>query len=491
MPDERFTVAVFPFLKTSAPVAIGGALFRSTKDLSGLTQAQAAAVAEIAGMLFSNDSHRIDVALYAVVPFVDLEKGTGDTTGLQDVQAVVTYLYLSPHPTSGRPFLSPDHAIMILFNPGREIPLVLVQPRHNTTDVGGPTLPIADERGMVTGYTALYDFRHHFWVVSGSRVYGPWPRMTLNISQDLDRDFSAATQSLTLSFLPHLLDRPETQSRARVFTALRWFNSAHREAIDDFAAVVHLAIAFEALLQLPKEDKTDRLVESIALLLGRVPRLDTWARQFYDARSKIVHEGHAEQLRFVTTDGRSRTNEVPYQPLLAYGRQIFRLCLAALIFGDRLAEEAGLEERLVTNRERFDKLCKALDSKGVDACEALRQAAPIVEAIERYQFVSESGVSIDSLIGAVRLAAKALLACDPSLTEPLRKSLEQVVVAPKSPDQFEVLDAVGQLARALPESSSPEGTEALETVRVLVKTVWLFVFMHYYWLKERRSGPSI
>ena len=34
---ESFSIAVFPFLKTTAPVQIGDMTFRSTKDTSGLS----------------------------------------------------------------------------------------------------------------------------------------------------------------------------------------------------------------------------------------------------------------------------------------------------------------------------------------------------------------------------------------------------------------------------------------------------------------------
>ena len=47
----QFGIAIFPCLKTSAPICIGGYAFRSTTDLSGLSDEQAAAVSEVAAML--------------------------------------------------------------------------------------------------------------------------------------------------------------------------------------------------------------------------------------------------------------------------------------------------------------------------------------------------------------------------------------------------------------------------------------------------------
>jgi hypothetical protein len=102
----------------------------------------------------------------------------------------------------------------------------------------------------------------------------------------------------------------------RIFSAIRWFNGSSRETIDHHEAILNLSTAFEALLALPQSEKTDRLVDSISLLLGRVPRLDSWAQQFYDTRSKIVHEGTAQQLHFIIKDrNSSQTGVEILQPL--------------------------------------------------------------------------------------------------------------------------------------------------------------------------------
>ncbi len=127
-----------------------------------------------------------------------------------------------------------------------------------------------------------------------------------------------------------------------------------------FFNLVITTIAFEALLSLPIDEKTNRLTDAIPLLLGRTPRLDIWVRQFYNARSSIIHEGHTRQLRFVATDSKKISEEPLYRSLPSYGRQIFQLCLGTLLTGAELAESAGLEEQLITNQERFEKICMIL-----------------------------------------------------------------------------------------------------------------------------------
>jgi len=55
---KNFSIAIFPFLKTSAPVQIGSYTFRFTDDRAGLSEDEESAVDEIADMLFAKDDFR-------------------------------------------------------------------------------------------------------------------------------------------------------------------------------------------------------------------------------------------------------------------------------------------------------------------------------------------------------------------------------------------------------------------------------------------------
>ena len=178
-------------------------------------------------MLFLKDDLHIRSASYAVVPFVKLNDRSPDVSHLSNIHSTIAYLYASPHPTFGDVFLSSEHASMVVFSP-EQVSIYLVRPdfhvdsTENHRDVSG------DERGEVPGYSGLYNFRHRFWVTSGSRVYGPQPHLTLNRAQDLSDDIErAATESPYFGLLLRLLNRAVTDSSLRIFTALRWFNAAN------------------------------------------------------------------------------------------------------------------------------------------------------------------------------------------------------------------------------------------------------------------------
>ncbi len=88
--QSDFSVVVFPFLKTSGPLTLGDLVFRSTDDVASLSPSQAAAVAEVAQMLYLQGNLRIKSASYAITPYLDFSRGTRpELTDLRSIHAVV------------------------------------------------------------------------------------------------------------------------------------------------------------------------------------------------------------------------------------------------------------------------------------------------------------------------------------------------------------------------------------------------------------------
>jgi hypothetical protein len=489
--NETFSVAVFPFLKTTAPVSLGHLVFRSTDDVAGVAEAEQKAISEIREMLFLQDNLRIRSATYAITPYVNLDTTETDTSRLQHIQALVAYLYSAPHPTFGRPFLSTEHATFIIFSLSR-VPRFLATPSYHVQDVR----PI-DARGeeaptdQLEGYAGLYNFTHHFWAVRDSRVYGPMPHLTLNIAQDLAADIERLKAQRHGRLLLEAIANPDGRAAQRVIKALRWYAVAGRQASDEQAAIVHLAIAFEALLGLPASEKSDRLVDSISLLLGRVPRLDEWARQFYDARSQVAHEGETDRIQFLARDTAQAPNAPQYMSLLSYGRVIFRLCVGTLLFGSDLATSAGLEELFVTNGERFVRLARMLDDVTPRLPrEKLVQAAPLVQSIEHFRFANETGLRIESMVGALRRVCAAAVQIEAEMTPETRQAMAAIAEVKRAESsEFDQLNLVRRLNDAMSTPNVADLPPELDVVRSLAGSVWGYVFMRYFQL-ERRSVAS-
>jgi hypothetical protein len=492
MADDAFSIVVFPFLKTSQPVSIGGMIFRSTADTAGLPHDQAKAVTDISAMLFLKDDLRVKSATYAVSPFVELKQTPPyDIEHLINVQSVIAYIYSAPHDVMESVFLSPEHASLAVFSPG-PVSIFLVRPDFHVESISDRLNLIADDRHEVAGFSGLYNFKHPFWVADGSRLYGPIPHLTLNLSQDLQADIEYRFSGRPdYALLLHLLNQPLTPTALRILSAVRWFNAANQDAADSDTAILNLAIAFEALLRLPDSPKkTERLVDAIALLLGRTERIDVWANQFYEARSHVAHEGRAKEPHYYAPKANGKSSESAYGSLLLYGRQIFQLCLGTLLVGSDLAERADLEVKLVTNNERFEKIYESLDSEDETPCERLTKIQPLVRALERYQFIRDRGLKIEVIVGAVKRAASTLLRCDPSVNAALQSALRAVSVVPRSETHFQELAAIESLNAALEATGLLNQSEYQQTVRVLVEIAWRMTFQLYYWLKKRDEGAS-
>lgn len=464
-------------------------VFRSTEDPNGLSVEQAEQLKEIADMLFLQDDLRIRSASFACVPSMESGDPAARLQELERVQSVVAYCYAIPHETSGDPAFAYEHASMAILTPAL-VSVHLVRPEHHVELVGSKELPTADKFGRLPGYNGIYNFKDHFWVAKGSRLYPPVPQIPLNIAQDLSSDIGSLSHRVECQLLLDLLRRPDTATAHRIFTAIKWFNKANSRANSEDAAIVNLAIAFETLLGLPEGQKTERLADAVSLLLGRVQRLDIWVLQFYQARSDVVHEGRSRQLRFVATDSAKRVEGDTYHSLLSYGRQVFRLCVSCLLFGAHLAGERGLEEKLVTNQERFEQICRELDDENLSPSERLHRISEKVAAIDRYRFVWESGLKIESLLGAAKRAGATLIASGVMIDDSFTASLGKLIDAPKSADRYEALDAVRALGEDRPHTGMLGAPFEQAVVLRLLSVIWRYTFQLYFWVAEQRRTTS-
>jgi hypothetical protein len=484
MANADFSIAVFPFLKTSAPVRVGGYTFRSTSDVEGLPLDQAKAIGEIAPILFAQGNLRVRSACYAIVPTLEVHSADLRLGHLAHLRDVVAYFYAGPHEVFEDVFLSPEEISLVLFTPAR-VSVFLTRPGHHTESAMPTVGPEPDSFHYVPGYNGLYNFRHAFWIEPGSRLYGPKPHMTLNISQDLYVDFvHRMTGRPDYHLLLGLLERPDTPASLRIYSALHWFNAANEHGIDQSRALLSLAIAFETLLRLPEFSKTDRLVDAISLLLGRTERLDDWAGQFYAARSRVAHEGEVRDRYFYArSTGKRQVSDV-FGSLMLYGRQIFQLCVGTLLVGIDLAERADLQEKFVTNNERYQKICALLEGKTSTPSERLLGVAPIIQALQRYRFVA-SGIETGPMLTAARLASTTLAACNQDLHEDLASAVTKCAASKREDRELQRLAAIEVLNAAFEKLELSTLTQEARLVREIIDLIWMSLFQRYYWLKER------
>jgi hypothetical protein len=485
MRHSEFSVAVFPFLKTRGPIQIGGYAFRSTTDLENLPTEQATAVSEIAQMLFVQDEFRVKSACYAILPDIQAHSGDRRLEHLAHLRAVVAYIYSAPHETHETVFLPPEEVSLLVFTPDR-VSVFLTRPEHHTESVTPHYGPAPDANHYVRGYNGLSNFRHAFWVEPGSRLYGPKPHMILNISQDLLADLEERLPGRPdYHLLLDLLEKPDTPTSQRIYAALQWYNAANEDALAQGQALLNLAIAFETLLRLPEPSKKERLVDAISLLLGRVERIEDWADQFYAARSQVAHEGRLTDCYFYAPGGKKQKNISDlFGSLMLYGRQIFQLCVGTVLVGVDLAIRADLQERFVTNNERYQKICDILQAERGTPSERLLALEPTLRAIQRYRFVT-SAVSTGPAITAVRKSATTLAACGQSLSQELAEPIAACAESNRQQGELKELEVIEHLYGAFEKLDLSALSPEARIVRDVVHVIWLSLFQRYYWMKEQ------
>ncbi|MGY4396436.1 hypothetical protein ACVWZA_001616 [Sphingomonas sp. UYAg733] len=482
----EFGIAIFPCLKTSNPIRIGEYTFSSTTDLSGLPDDQAAAVSELAAMLYARDDVRIAQASYAITEPLGVFRPGPVIERLDRVRAVVGYLYSGAHPTFGDAFMPFEFASMAVIQPAN-VSTFLVRPDHGTILPPAPEGFVADEFWHTPGYEGTYN-RRPVWLAKGSRLYGGHTYTPLNIAQDLYSDIGGHRgEGRSRALLLELLHRPITPFGERIFIALGWYNDANDRYADPDKSLLSLAVAFEVLLELPSSDKTDRLSDSISLLLGRTARVKDWAVQFYAARSQVAHEGRVRDWWFYSAKPTQKGQPTHRSgSVMTYGLEIFQLCLATILTGGKLAEQSGLAERFIANSERYAEISERLGRASGSPEEAIAAIEPLVEELNRFQFVS-SPTSIEEVIKALRAAAKALGRCDVQFDDDLTRALKAVQDTPKG-DEFATLSALEALEKQMQDADRATLGPATQVVGQLVEVGWRGLFMILYRLKDQRAA---
>ncbi len=114
----------------------------------------------------------------------------------------------------------------------------------------------------------------------------------------------------------------------------------------------------------------------------------------------------------------------------------------------------------------------------------MERILPIVVAIDQYKYISESSLKLETMIGATRLAAKTLLEKNEEISNELKDHLSELITVERTTNHFKELDALRKLESAFKEKTLLTKNVYRESVQKLIETVWHYVFMHYFWLKE-------
>lgn len=485
--DQKPLIAVFPYLKTSGRVRFRELDIRAATDTDDLPKPLADHIETLRRLFFLRDNTRItDFSWTFCDDSAESKAGTEFQQDLLHVQALIAFLYLTPDTLNEDTFLTDEHSTFWLLWPDR-VPASLLfnNPNPNTETVGEE--PVGEQ--FVSGYQGRLNARGWVSCWEKSRIYPPTNYMWLNLSQDLARDVEGA-RHYPDSTVRYFWDRERlTPYQERLLTAVAWYNRSAGQDLPEEVAVVYLAIAFECLLGLDQgPELSKRVQETVALLVGRTARVDSWVWQFYQARSEIVHTGSASRLTFRPIDDpRKRgVQDSGYRSLVVYGRHIFRVCLYALTSGARMAEEINLEPLFTTNSERLQEICRRLGQKEGPPATRIESVENLVREIESFRYASDPALTIDSLLGALRLLLKAYISAGVEESTDFLEASEQLSQAGRG-DHLDSLEAVARLHDTVGkpvEGAVPSPLRSI--VASLVESVWHYTFLYYFRLRKSR-----
>src|SRR5262249_10464193 len=149
----------------------------------------------------------VESGTYAVVPRVRHAIGPLDQRleQLRLVQAAVAFVYSYSGRPDGRPYLEFEHATMVVLTPAL-VPTMLVGQRRSNEHEQPPK-----RTELVSGFEGIYNFVHHFWAATGSRVYPPLPHLTINLGQDLSSDWEQICEIAWYQLLFKTLSTPASE----------------------------------------------------------------------------------------------------------------------------------------------------------------------------------------------------------------------------------------------------------------------------------------
>ncbi|MBZ0274592.1 MAG: hypothetical protein K8I60_00520 [Anaerolineae bacterium] len=247
----------------------------------------------------------------------------------------------------------------------------------------------------------------------------------------------------------------------RIFDALEWFNRSCYSEITTDVSLIYLAIAYETLLFPPRKagfddrnPKSINLYNSIRLVVGDLPRLEQWVEQFYNARSRIMHEGKSSKIRLVIQDKNTQSpptvNE--YGSLIHYGWLIFRICLNSVLTGLSNASAIDLQARFFSNKDRLEQIWKVLDQT-TDPFDVITLITDDIRVLSNIEMRDNQSFKVELLLTIARLLAHRLM----SLVDETEEQIAlQKILVPRYHIQFDDEIEIVEYARLVFENISKD-----------------------------------
>ena len=471
---------ILPYLTTTKPVLIGECLFRNCNDIDGLDKKLQIYLKRIRKLIYLQDKLRIITFAYSVLPITDNARRLPDIEYLQKIKNILGYIYSSPQKPGNDVFMSSECSSILIFVPDI-VDYYLV---FSDSKVINESKEKFDKLNRKKGFMLIRNFDDTSWITEQTKVYPANKKIFLNHYQDLHRDIESLSSDLRNAFiyLFKLLKASNSVSE-KVFISLKWYNYATKDIDDIDYSIICLSIAFESLLNLPADEKTNRIIDSISLLLGRPNRLEEWTRQFYNIRSGIVHEGNSAE-HFFAIPGNKKDQKKLYGSVFNNGLIIYRLCLRTILFGQHLSNEFGVDELFISNQERLENIIKICANETIEYNAKISKVCIFINDIENNSSIPENNIAY-SLIFSALDKVLILFKDNDSFDDTFKTLLLKYISINSKEQQLPKLDCLNELFETCKISKMNDGDVLQKSMQQIIRYTWRVMFDMYMFLKRK------
>lgn len=471
---------ILPYLTTSQPILIGECLFKNCNDIDDLDKNKQSYLKKIRKIIYLQDKLRINSFAYSVLPITDNARNLPDIEYLQKVKNILGYIYSSPQKPGNDVFMTSEYSSILIFVP-EIVDYFLV---FSNSKVINESKEKFDKLNRKKGFMLVRNFDDTSWITEQTKVYPANKRIFLNHYQDLNHDIEMLSSDMRNAYvyLVKLLKIKNSISE-RVFISLKWYNYATEDIDDINYSIICLSIAFESLLNLPADEKTSRIIDSISLLLGRPNRLEEWTRQFYNIRSAIVHEGNSTEHYF-TIPGNKKDQKKLYGSVFNNGLVIYRLCLRTILIGQDLSNEFGVDELFISNQERLENIIKICENEGIEYCEKINKVCIFISDIEENAYIPENNIAY-SLIFSTLDKFLTLIKNDNTFEDSFKSLINKYLAISSKDQQLPKLDSLNELFETYKKNKTSEKNELQKAAEQIINYTWRAMFDMYMFLKRK------
>ncbi len=434
---------VLPYLRTDEPFTIAETTFRNSHNRDGLTTEESQELDYIQSLFYLTEDDPLDEVLYVLLRMPeDNQKSQTIVEQVRSAHTVLGFLLMN-HPHDSYEQLTSYWIV----------PRMVTQIQEDQE----PSFQLVD------GYSVTINWQHWIEIPRGSKLFPPLPHPLVYVNPNLQlSDIDSEVIHDPLLFYLYdfihdkLLYRPEQKARYQtLLRAMAWYAKSFSQFLSGEEEVIHLAIAFEVLFHEAgsKElNPRNELKQHFQGLFGSSHRLNVWIDQFYDERSRILHEGFAAELRFLP-QGKLQPNEkrLEMDSLVNYGRRLLRMCIFNILHASSLAENTRLGAWFTHDQEVLELICKELSNNDTVAEERLKHVVkPIYDLEVMWQnYSGQREIKLKTLFAAAKLLIDNYLEAFPATEDDIKQKMENVSKT-KRDKPLELHRAYKELSNKLP-----------------------------------------